>query len=195
MRFPNRWLAGSAGMLVVGLVGCSSSAPAPVPYSGSAAPSAISSATASAPAESAVPQTGPPEPETKDGALAAAARFYGLYSADQFSAAWGLLSPTARLAVPRALWISVHSGCPSAGAGTTRVIKSVLVFGNAAIVTETIAGVSSRLGEAEDVFNYANDRWGYAPDDLSIYHHGSVGADIAAAKALGFCSGEKATPL
>ena len=78
-------------------------------------------------------------------------------------------------------------GCPSAGAGKSRTIKAVTVFGNAAIVTEAIAG-AAQPGTAEDVFNYANGHWGYSPEDLSIYHHGSVAADIAAAKAAGFCA-------
>jgi hypothetical protein len=118
-----------------------------------------------------------------------------LYSADQFSAAWGLLSPTAQQAVPRAIWISVHNGCPSAGARTARVIKSVLVFGNAAIVTETIAGTGSRLGKAEDAFSYINGRWAYTPNNLSVYHHGSVAADIASAETLGYCTGRTARLL
>jgi hypothetical protein len=204
MRFPNLLLAGSAGMLVVGLVGCSGSASAPSPYSGSPASSAssslsrqaASSATAApAPRGSAVPQAGPPEPETTGGARAAAAAFYRLYSADQFSAAWGLLSPTAKRAVPLAIWISVHNGCSSASGEMARVIKAVVVFGNAAIVTEKIMGTSSQPGEAEDVFNYISDRWAYTPDDPSVYQHGSVAADIASAKALGLCTGRTALLL
>ena len=79
----------------------------------------------------------------------------------------------------------------SAGAGKSRIIKAVTVFGSAAIVTEAIAGAASKLGTAEDVFNYANGHWSYSPGDLSIYHHGSVAADVAAAKAAGFCTGWK----
>jgi hypothetical protein len=156
---------------------------------------ASSSLTTPAPAGSVAPQTGPPEPETKGGARAAAARFYRLYSADQFSAAWGLLSPTAQRAVPRAIWTGVHNGCPSAGAGVARVIKSVLVFGNAAIVTETIAGAGSRLGKAEDAFSYINGHWAYTPNNLSVYQHDSVSADIVSAEALGFCTDRTARLL
>ncbi len=194
MRFPNGLLAGLAGLLAVGLVGCSGSSPAPAPYPGSAPPSSSSQAT-SAPTEPAATQTGPVEPETKAGARAAAAKYYRLYSASQFAASWDLLSPSTEGAVPRAVWVSVHAGCLSADAGTARVIKSVLVFGNAAIVTETIAGAPSRLGKAHDVFNYTNGHWGFAPNDLGIYHHGSVAADIAAAKAQGFCAPGKTSPL
>lgn len=97
------------------------------------------------------------EPETKDGARRGSDVPPVVFSSP-FSTSWDLLSATARQAAPRAIWISVHNGCPSADAETTRVIKSVLVFGNAAIVTETIAGANSRLGETEEVFDYINGR-------------------------------------
>lgn len=211
MRFPNRLMAGLACLPLVGLVSCSGSAPAPAPHLGSAASSASSSQTAPtaastaptaassavAPATTGPPavRSGPAEPETKAGARAAAANFYRLYSASQFAASWGLLSPAAQRDIPRAIWISVHNGCPGAGTGATRVIKSVLVFGNAAIVTESIQVADSRLGEAEDVFNYENGRWGYTPNNLGIYHHGSVAADIVSARAVGFCTGRNAAPM
>jgi len=194
MRFPNGLLAGVVGLLAVGLVGCSGSAPAQAPYPGSAPPS---SSSVPAPAEtlSTAAQTGPAEPETKAGAREAAAKFYRLYSASQFAASWELLSTATQRAVPRTVWVSVHAGCPAADVGKGRVIRSVLVFGNAAIVTETVAGAGSRLGKAHDVFNYTDGHWGYAPNDLSIYHHGSVTADIAAAKVQGFCTSRSASPM
>ena len=71
------------------------------------------------------------------------------------------------------------------------MIKAMTVFGDAAIVTEAITGAPSQLGTAEDVFSYANGHWSYSPQDLSIYLHGSVTADIAAAKAAGFCTSWK----
>lgn len=121
------------------------------------------------------------------GARAAAAVFYDRYFAGKLAASWDLLAPSARRQVPQRIWVRVHQGCPPARAGKARVIKAVTVFGNAAIITDTVAGAPARLGTAEDVFNVVNDRWGYSPSDLSIYHHGSVAADIAAAKALGVC--------
>jgi hypothetical protein len=192
MRFPNGLLVGLVGLTAVALVGCSGSAPPSTPYPGSAPPSVSSSP---ATAEPVVTQTGPPEPKTKAGVRAAAAKFYSLYSASQFAASWDLLSPAAQREVPRALWVSVHAGCPALSGGTARVIKSVLVFGNAAIVTETLAGAESQIGKSRDVFNYSDGHWGYAPNDLSVYGHGSVAADIAAAKAQGFCSTQNASPL
>lgn len=127
---------------------------------------------------------------SKSSARDAAAQYYSLYSASQFAASWDLLAPAAKHQVAKAVWVSVHQGCPSAGGGKARVIKFVTVFGNAAIVTQGVAGATTRR-EIEDVFNYVNGRWGYSPADLSIYHHGSVAADIAAAKAAGFCAAWK----
>ena len=76
-------------------------------------------------------------------------------------------------------------------AGKPRVIKALTVFGDAAIVTEAVTGAPSEPGTAEDVFGYADGRWSYSPQDLSIYHHGSVTADVAAAKAAGLCTSWK----
>ena len=97
--------------------------------------------------------------------------------------------------MPLRLWIGVHARCPVAAGGTARVITAVTVFGNAAIVTERVAGTVSRRTMAEDVFNYFNGRWGYSPSNLGIYHHRSVAADAAAARAAGLCGPGKAAPL
>jgi hypothetical protein len=135
------------------------------------------------------------EPETQAGARAAATRFYRLYTTSRFAASWDLLSAEVRRQVPRRLWIGVHVRCPVAAGGTARVITAVTVFGNAAIVTERVAGTVSRRTMAEDVFNYFNGRWGYSPSNLGIYHHRSVAADVAAARAAGLCGPGKAAPL
>jgi hypothetical protein len=127
----------------------------------------------------------------RTGARAAAARSYRLYSASQFAAFWNLLSPATKRQVSRRVWVKVHEACTSAGAAESRIIKSVTAFGNAAIITEAVAGVPAKPGGTEDVFNYAQGRWSYSPSDLSIYHHGSVAADVAAARAAGFCTGWK----
>ena len=131
----------------------------------------------------------------RSSARAAATHFYNVFSAGRFADSWALLTPTAKRQIPKTLWVRVHDGCPSAGTGTSRVIKAVTVFGNAAIITEAISGPLSSLGTAGDVFNYVDGRWGYLPQDVSIYHHGSVAADIAAARTAGYCSGKKVSPL
>ena len=65
------------------------------------------------------------------------------------------------------------------------------LFGNTAIVTETITGASAKQRRNAVVFSYAHAHWGYSPGDPGIYQHGSVVASVAAAKAAGFCTGWK----
>ena len=125
----------------------------------------------------------------KGTARAAAAEFYELYFARKFELSWDLLAAEARHHISRSTWVKVHNSCLPSNAGTTATIKSVTVFGDTAIVTETVK-TASRQREIETVFNFANGSWGYSPGDLSIYQHGSVARDIAAAKAAGFCSGQ-----
>jgi hypothetical protein len=171
------------GLAAAGLVGCSG------PASGSLSPSPSAPAQATT-APAAAPVT-PADRALQASARVAAMQFSGLYSARKFAASWDLLSPAAKHQVPWATWMGVHEGCPSAGAGQAGVIKSVTVFGDAAIVTETSAGAVPGHATAEYVFNDVDGHWLYTPDDVSIYDHGSVAADVAAAKAAGFCGSWK----
>jgi hypothetical protein len=170
------------GVAAVGLVGCTNSV-----------------STSSLPSQSptTVKFSGPPAAKATpiphgaaSGARAAAVQFDSTYFASKFAASWDLLSADVKRAIPERVWVGVHDGCQSAQTNVTRVIKSVTVFGYAAIVTETVTAQSKR-STGENVFNYANGRWGYSPENLNIYHRGSVSADIAAAKAAGFCSGQQ----
>jgi hypothetical protein len=170
------------GIAAIGLAGCTNSA-----------------STSSLPSQSptTVKFTGPPAakatPIPRDAASsarAAAVQFDSIYYASKFAASWHLLSADARRAIPERVWVRVHDGCRSARTSVTSVIKSVTVFGDAAIVTETLTTQAKR-STAENVFNYANGRWGYSPENLSIYHRGSVSADIAAARAAGLCASQQ----
>jgi hypothetical protein len=159
---------------------------------GSERSAAGSAATASGPvAASFAPPAAPVSPQLRATARAAAAQFYALYSTSQFAAFWSRLAAPTKSHIPEHVWVSVHEGCPSGAAGNSRVIKAVTVFGNAAIVTESMAGPAAKPDTTEDVFNLVNGQWSYSPGDMSIYHHGSVAADIAAAKAAGVCASWK----
>jgi hypothetical protein len=184
MRFSRGLLA---GLIAAGLVGCSSSGTLLPPISPSSTPHAKTAPAAVT--------GGPAEPRTKAGARAAAAHFYGLYFRNQFAASWDLVAPAAKSQIPRSVWVAVHDGCPSTSRGRTKVIKSVTLFGDTAIVTERAPGTRSERGKSADVFNYTNGHWGYSPGNPGIYHHGSVAADIVAAKAVGLCARQKAGPL
>lgn len=133
------------------------------------------------------PSVASASPQVKANVRAAATEFYRAYFTRQFAVAWTLLTPRARLQIPRKLWVSAHERCLPAVAQDASQIRSVTVFGEAAIVTRGPTSVSGRSSAGADVFNYANGRWGYSPSEMSIYLHGSVGADIAAAKAAGMC--------
>jgi hypothetical protein len=176
MRFPKGLLVGLAGLVAVGIAGCSGSASGPP---ASQAP-AITATASSVPSAS---------PQMKASASVAAKNFYDLYAASRYTAFWNLLAPATKREVSKKAWVGVHEACPSTAAGKSRVIRAVTVFGNAAIVSEVVAG--GPPDEAQDVFNYTNGNWSYSLGDLSIYRHGSVTADVAAAKAAGFCTNWK----
>lgn len=178
MRLLKGLAVGLALVGLVGLVGCSGG-----PGSPSVSPVPAVRTTASS-----VPSA---SPQVKAGARAAAAQFYALYSASRFAAFWDLLAPATKRQISRNVWVKVHEACTSASVAESRIIKSVTVFGNAAIITEGATGAQLNSGTTEDVFNYVNGHWSYSPQNLSIYHHGSVSADVAAAKAAGFCTDRK----
>jgi hypothetical protein len=157
-------------VLVAGLAGCSGASVGPAHRSSAAMQ----------------PVTG----KAKAGAGPAAAHFYALYTASQFAASWQLLTPATRRLVPVSVWVAVHNACATGAARTTRAIKTVTVFGNAAIVTTT-SGQGKGSG-SEDLFSYIDGRWDYSPGYLGVYQHKSVTADVAAAKAEGLCTGRRA---
>lgn len=138
----------------------------------------------------ALPSSSPAQPDTAAGAKAAAEQYFGLYAAGQYATAWPLLTPAAQKAVPEATWAAVHQDCPSQAAGLAYDVKNVTVTGDTAIATVTLAGAASSLASESEAFTYAGGKWAYAPSpaDLSLYQHGSVAADVAAAKARGYCT-------
>jgi hypothetical protein len=163
------------GLVAAGLAGCGGASGSP------AVPTPTITATASS-----VP---PASAHMKASARAAAEQFYGLYAASQYATMWNLLASATKHQVSMKAWTGVHEACSTGGAGKSRVITAVTVFGNAAIVAETVAGAPP--GTAEDVFNYTDGHWRYSPQDPGIYRHKSVSADIAATKAAGLCASSK----
>jgi hypothetical protein len=176
-----------ASLAAVSLVGCSHSAP------GAPAPGIAASASPAGPASSqpvAAP-AGPAEPMTRAGARAAAVHFDRLYLAGQFAATWDLLAPAVKQQIPQDLWVKVHDSCLSGNTGKAR-IRAVTVFGDVAVVTETRPGTGAKHGRDSVVFSYTDRHWDYSPGDPGIYQHGSVAANVAAAKAAGFCTSGRA---
>lgn len=159
--------------------GCSSGPPA--------APSSSATATATAPATAAATASAA-QPETAAAARSVAEQYFGLYSAGQFAASYGLLAPSAQRAISEPTWVAVHQGCPAQSAGLAYNVSKATLTGNTAVVTVSLAGAAASLGSVSQALIYSAGRWGLVPSDLSLYRHGSVKADIAAAKAAGYCS-------
>jgi len=182
-------------MAAIGMVGCTNSAATPpAPGQSATAAGTASSGQSATAAGTARPTTAPAAPlptGAKAAARAAAAQFDSVYFAGRYSASWNLLAPAVRSQVPERVWVGVHDGCVAATSGVRRVIRSVTVFGNTAIVTETVRGSQSRQDTAEYVFVYTDGSWGYSPVYPGIYHGRSIAADIDAAKAAGLCAGWK----
>jgi hypothetical protein len=70
-------------------------------------------------------------------------------------------------------------------------VAKPVIAGNTAVMAVSVAGALSKLGSEEATFTYSGGQWGWTPSslDAAIYSHGSVTADVAAAKAAGACSG------
>ena len=78
--------------------------------------------------------------------------------------------------------MAVHQAC----AGTSYRIKHLAVAGKTATVTVGLTG--GYRGTLTETLVYAAGSWGVSPGDLGLYQHGSVAADVAAAKAGGDCA-------
>jgi hypothetical protein len=177
------WKGLLAGLVAVGLAGCTNSA--------STSSSAGRSPTAAGATEATAAPVTPLPSGAKADARSTATQFDSLYFANRYAASWYLLALDARRQVPQNVWIKVHEGCPAVASGVTRSVNAVTVFGQTAIVTETILRAPSTRNTAEYVFYYMGGHWGYSPQYPGIYHHGSIAADISAAKAAGLCASWK----
>jgi hypothetical protein len=163
--------------VVTAAAACSSAAPTPPGPATTATARASTAATAAA-----------RQPETAAAATAAAKQYFGFYSAGDFAATWGLLTPSAQRSIGEAIWVGVHQGCP-APAGVSYRVKGAKLTGGMAAVTVAQAEDKTSMGSVTEAFSYAAGRWGLVPDDSGLYRHGSVKADIAAAKSEGYCTG------
>jgi hypothetical protein len=157
---------------------------ATVPASSSTTAASATTGATTAPAAS----SSPAQAETAAAARAAAQQYFGLYSAGQFADAYGLLMPSIQQAVSEKTWVAVHEGCPVASAGLAYQVSQATLTGNTAIVSVSLSGVASSLGSKSVALTYVGGRWGINPGNLGIYQHGSVHADLAAARAAGFCA-------
>ena len=122
------------------------------------------------------------EPATDAAVRADAADYLSLASAGQFAITYQMLSTSARQDITQQAWVAVHQAC----AGTSYQIKHLAVAGKTATVTVGLTG--GHQGTLTETFVYAAGSWGVSPGDLNLYQHGSVSADVAAARAQGSCA-------
>lgn len=101
---------------------------------------------------------------------------------------WGADAPSAQHSVSKATWVAVHQGSPARSASLTYEVKDATLTGSTAVVIVSLSGVAASIGSESEAFTYSAGRWGLVPGDLSFYKHGSIRADIAAAKAAGYCA-------
>jgi hypothetical protein len=173
MRYQASAMAAAAAAAGLTMVACS-------PGGGTAA-----GPSASATKASARPTVPPGEPQTVAAVRSDADDYLSLYSAGQYAVIYQMLSAAARQSVTEQAWVAVHQGCP--GAGRSYQIARVVVTGNTAVVTASLPG-AGKQGSQTETLVYANGHWGVSPRDLSLYQHGSVAADVAAAHAAGQCA-------
>ncbi len=131
------------------------------------------------------------QPDTAAAAKTVAQEFFALYSAGQWDAAWQYLTPEDKQQVPESLYAGFHTACPSEAAGMAYSISNVTLAGTTAVVTYTIPVLAKILGSATQAMTWTASGWGVGltSGSLAEYSHGSVKADVAAAKAAGQCSG------
>lgn len=169
MRY--RAMAVTAAAITAGLTlaACSAASPSPSPTSSTKQARPVHTAPLS-------------EPATVAAVRADAADYLSLASAGQFAITYQMLSASARQDITQQAWVAVHRAC----AGTSYKIKHLTVSGQTATVTVGLTG--GHRGTLTETLVYVAGSWGVWPGDLSLYQHGSVSADVAAARARGGCA-------
>jgi hypothetical protein len=167
MRY--RAMAMTAAAVTAGLTVAACSAASPGPAKSSPQPRPVHTAPLN-------------EPTTVAAVRADAADYLSLATAGQYAITYQMLSASARQAITQQAWVAVHQAC----AGTSYKLRHLTVAGKTATVTVGLAG--GHHGTLTETFVYAAGSWGVSPGDLSLYQHGSVSADAAAAKAQGSCA-------
>ena len=177
MRFQAMGIVPAAVAAGLALAACSAGS-----SGSSAGPSAAGSAAPGAHASA------PVEPETVAAVRADADDYLTLYTAGQFAIIYQMLTAPARQAINQQAWVAVHRGCPGATGGMTYKIRGIAVTGKSALVSVALTGNAAKPESATEALVYSDGHWGFSPRDLGLYRHGSVSADVAAAKAAGGCA-------
>lgn len=178
MRFQAIGIVPAAVAAGLALAACSGAGPESP--AGSSAPAGSAPPGAHAPA--------PVEPQSASAVRADADDYLTLYTAGQYAIIYQMLSAPARQAITEQAWVAVHRGCPGATAGMSYKIRHIAVTGRTALVTVALTGGAAKPQSATETLVYSGGHWGFSPRDLRLYRHGSVAADVVAAKAAGGCA-------
>lgn len=131
----------------------------------------------------------PAVPDTKAAARSAAVNYMTLYSAGQWQSTWPMLTAADQRLVPEGLYTAFHDACPSQVAGMQYEVTHVTLAGRTAVYAYTVPLLAS-MGSVTDTETWTAGGWRMEldPDSLGVYGHGSVKADVKAAKAAGDCA-------
>jgi len=148
-------------------------------------------ASTTTPARPAAPaaSASPAEPDTAAGAVAAAQRIFELYAAQQWSAVYTYVTPSARSQVSETVFAGAHEQCTTNTTGLSYTTSDPVLTGTTAVVTESLAGVAGALGSEAVTLDYVSGQWLWqpSPTDLAEYRS-TVAATVAVWKAAGQCS-------
>jgi hypothetical protein len=126
--------------------------------------------------------TAPPQPDTAEGAQAAAQQVFRLYTAGKYSTVYPAVVPSVRAAVAEATWVTVHQRC------TIPLVPTPYTIGTPFLTDQTaVVILSSGATSQTQVFDYLGGTWLWAPSgqDLAAYH-GSVTKIVGQLKSDGF---------
>jgi hypothetical protein len=168
--------------------GCSHAPSSPASSKPPASPSTGAAAATTPPAGSGnVSSSDVTGPKTAAAAKSAATLFLDLYAANQSSATYQLLSPSAKKVITEQTWDSVHQACKNTPGQSYTVTQPVLT-GSKAVVDVSLAGTQSDLGSDREDFVYRGDRWYFEPPDLKLYRHHTAAQVVAELKSLDECT-------
>jgi hypothetical protein len=121
-----------------------------------------------------------------DAAKAAATTYFDLYAAHQFSAAYAMLSPSARAAASEGTWVGAHLACETQTLAYS--VTRPTLAGDTAVVNVSLAGAGAALGSEEQTMVYTAGRWWYSSPNLTVYHGHTTAQAVATLKTDGQCS-------
>jgi hypothetical protein len=128
-----------------------------------------------------------PEPETIDGARAAAQTVFDRFSEGDFAGAWDMYTTAGQAAISQADYVKLNQACTRKGLGIQLASVRMDATDRATVIAKQLAATRPYT------MIYETGAWKLqpAPDGLALYSLGAVQA-IAAQKRAGTCAGSGA---